>query len=308
MDRHGPEARPFVSVIVPVYNDPSGITACVGALLRQTYPANAYEIIVADNGSADKTRAVAERIRSECPRVRVVAEDRIRSSYAARNRGLREARGRILGFTDADCSPAPGWIEAGVRALVDRAVGAGAGRIVVTYRSERPNACEYWDSASHFDQQWYVERHFGATANLFVRAEVFERCGPFRADLFSGGDRELCKRLQVAGEQLTYVADAVVTHPARATLRSAFQKSLRLALAHKSLHSLGVIPSRWDCVNKMRSWRCPRPRDWTGSVPWRVRAAATLLHNLNVWLRAGVCLGQGLASERAAPSQRTAKQ
>jgi glycosyltransferase involved in cell wall biosynthesis len=304
MDRQHAMVPPFVSVIVPVYNNPPGITSCVSAILRQTYPADLYEIIVADNGSTDGTRAAAERFRSERPRVRVVVEDRIRSSYAARNRGLRDARGRILAFTDADCSPAPGWIEGSVRALEERAAMAGAGRIIVTYRSDRPNACEYWDSASHFDQQWYVERRFGATANLFVRAEAFERCGPFRAELVSGGDRELCQRLHAAGEQLTYVADAVVTHPARATLRSAYRKSMRLARAHGPLHRLGAIPSRWECLEKVRSWRCPRPRDWTGPIPWRVLVVATLLHNLNLWLRAGVCLTQGLASCTRRPERR----
>jgi glycosyltransferase AglI len=290
---------PFVSVVVPVLNGTPEIEACVDALLRQTYPSHRYEIVVADNGSTDDTRAVVDRLRGgHGRRLRLVVEDRIRSSYAARNRGLREVQGSIVAFTDADCVPALDWLACGVRALERGNLACGAGRIVVTYRGDRPNACEYWDSAVHFDQRFYVERQFAATANLFVRAAVFEQHRGFRSDLVSGGDREFCTRLCRAGERLAYVADAVVAHRARATLKAAYRKSVRLALAHGRLHELGAMPSRWGCIRKVGAWRCPPPRDWAGRARPHVIAQATLLHNLNTWSRAAICLVQGLGTAR----------
>lgn len=286
---------PLVSVVVPVLHDPPGIQECLRALSRQTYPRERFEIIVADNGSTDGTRAVVDRFRGVMgSRLTVVVEDRVRTSYAARNCGVRAARGEILAFTDADCVPTPGWLEGGVRALQAGAEYAG-GRIVVTYRGPRPNAYEYWDSATRFNQQAYVGRHYGATANLFVHASVLARHGGFRSELASGGDRELGVRLWKAGERLVYAPDAVVTHPARFTLRSVFRKSLRLARAQRRLHQLGVAKP-WECGRKlMRStWRCPVPRDWTGRPPLHVVIAARLLHHGNAWVLATVCITHGL--------------
>src|SRR5262245_46024865 len=103
---------PFVSVIIPVYNNPDGLRRCLHALEAQTYPKSRYEIIVVDNGSdtppADMVRAF-DRV--------TLLEEAVPSSYAARNRGLAQARGEVIAFTDSDCIPAPDWLAHGVANL-----------------------------------------------------------------------------------------------------------------------------------------------------------------------------------------------
>ena len=282
-------------MIVPVLNDAPGIAACLEALLLQTYPPSRYEIIVADNGSTDGTRAVVERIAAGATgRVRLVIESAVRSSYAARNRALQEARGEIIACTDADCTPTSTWLQHGVRVLVPQGTGAVAGRVDFTYRGERPNAFEYWDSAVHMNQERLVRRFgYGATANLFTYARMFERHGPFRSDLMSGGDKEFGYRLRLAGEPVSYASDAVVRHPARATLAAAFAKSLRLARAHRRLHRLGVLSSRRACARRLlQVVDCPRPMSWEGQLSSAGRAKVILLRNLDAWLSAVVCLSQ----------------
>ena len=299
---------PFVSVIVPVLNDPGGIRTCVGALVDQTYPVGAFEIVVADNGSTVETRETIERLREAAgDRLRVVVEPR-RSSYAARNRALAAARGALVAFTDADCRPAPTWLAHGVRALQAQGGGCVGGRIVVTYRQVPPNPCEYWDSAVRLNQRAYVERSgFAATANLFAEIAVFARVGPFRADLLSGGDREFGKRLGRAGERLSYAPDAVVEHPARATLRDLYRKTVRLARGHRTLHALGAMPSRRRCVRRFRLLRdIPSPRDWDGRLSLGGRAAVMVLHNLDAWLTSAICVAQcARVAPRSIPSDRT---
>jgi GT2 family glycosyltransferase len=290
----------FVSIVVPVLNDERGIAACLDALLHQTYPPERCQIIVADNGSSDGTRAVVERLATASGgRIRLVVEATRRSSYAARNRALREVEGEVIALTDADCVPAPTWIQEGVRALEAQGRGTVAGRVTFSYRGDRPNACEYWDSAVHLNQGNLVRRYgFGATANLFIHARTFERYGRFRSDLVSGGDRELGYRLWLGGEPVAYAPDAVVHHPARATLRAAFGKILRLARAHRHLHDLGALRSRFLCLRQLRPvFTCPPPHSWNGELSWAERAMVVGLRNLGGWLTGLICLGHGVTDE-----------
>src|SRR3712207_160037 len=101
------EGLPYVTVIVPVYNDAGRVGSCLAALEAQTYPRQRYEVIVVDNGSTDATPAVVQSFR-----VRLLFERQVRSSYAARNAGLAEAKGVIIALTDSDCTPTPGWLAA----------------------------------------------------------------------------------------------------------------------------------------------------------------------------------------------------
>src|SRR5690606_16903345 len=98
-----------VTVIVPVFNEPQGLLLCLEALKRQDTFAS-YEVIVVDNGSTVELPDV----RGIDPRFRIIREH-VPGSYAARNRGIQEARGEILAFTDSDCIPVPNWIDSAVQ-------------------------------------------------------------------------------------------------------------------------------------------------------------------------------------------------
>ena len=112
------DARPFatdqtsVSVVIPHYNDLEALSVCIGGLQRQTWPADRMEVIVADNNS----RCGIDAVVAAAPGCRVVHAP-IQGAGPARNAGAAAARGEILAFIDSDCSPEPGWIEHGVRAL-----------------------------------------------------------------------------------------------------------------------------------------------------------------------------------------------
>jgi len=99
-------STPFVSVIIPVYNDPERLKTCLQALEEQTYPQSSYEVIVVDNGSDESI----EPIVTEFNQAKAGYEPHP-GSYAARNKGLSLARGEVIAFTDADCIPALDWIE-----------------------------------------------------------------------------------------------------------------------------------------------------------------------------------------------------
>jgi len=216
---------PFVSVVVPVWNDAERLAGCLRSLEKQTYPAHLYEVIVVDNGSTDSVSGVV----ASCANARVVIEQRA-GSYAARNTGVREAVGEVIAFTDSDCLPAPDWIERAIVHLINNRGTVVAGRIEIFPRSAlHPNGVEQYETLVALAQKEFVNNYgFGATANLFVFKEVFERVGYFLADLKSGGDLEWGRRLKKHDFTIEYFEDVCVRHPARFSLSQLYFKILRV--------------------------------------------------------------------------------
>ncbi len=88
-----------VSVILPVYNVEEYIEQCVKSILQQS--CKNIELIIVDDGSTDKSIDIVEEIASVDDRVKILKQEN-KGAGAARNYGLREAKGKYLSFLDAD--------------------------------------------------------------------------------------------------------------------------------------------------------------------------------------------------------------
>ena len=220
-------SRPFVSVIVPVFNDAERLKTCLDALEAQTYPKNLYEVIVVDNASdegQDIQGVVAQFSQA------IAAFEGQPGSYAARNQGISLAKGEVIAFTDADCIPCHQWIEAGVNCLRDPHCGLVAGEIEIFFKDPScPTSTELYESVAAFHQKrWLEKEHWGATANLFTLKQVIKQVGNFDATLKSAGDLEWGNRVATFGYKQVYSKEACVTHPARSSLKEVYTKHLRV--------------------------------------------------------------------------------
>jgi glycosyltransferase involved in cell wall biosynthesis len=218
--------KPLVSVIVPVFNDNERLQRCLSALRAQSYPANRFEVIVVDNSSEQ----APEWISVQYPDI-ILGQEPQPGSYAARNKGIKLAHGKILAFTDSDCVPTEDWVEKGVERLLSiPAAGIVGGKVEFFFHDDqKPTAVELYDSIRYMQQDKNITNtRYAATANLFTLREVIERVGIFDASLGSGGDREWGQRVDARGYDLIYGEDVVVRHPARHTLRQLFRKKVRV--------------------------------------------------------------------------------
>ena len=227
----------FVSVIIPCLNDYNRIKKCLGILEKQTYPADAYEVIVVDNGvsfSPDPGLL-------EFPHAKVLHEP-LRGSYAARNHGIKRAQGEILAFTDADCIPSSNWLENGVGKLLEKEnCGLVGGSIKVFFENDsHPTLAERFDKLTAFQQKENIEKsYFSVTANLFTTKRVIEQVGMFNPNLKSGGDVEWGNRVHHNGLKLTHAENTVIYHPTRKTFSLIFRKNRRVSQGFDPLNALG---------------------------------------------------------------------
>lgn len=188
----------MISVVMPVHNAMPWLDAQLDALASQVCD-EPWEVVVADNGSTDGSVVLARSWEERCGAVRVLDASATPGPAAARNAGVREARGELLAFCDADDVVQPGWLKACVEALGDADVVAG------TFDLSSLNAAASAEGApapaepapAATSQLGFLPA--GLAANLAVRREAFGVVGGFDEQLFVGEDIDLCWRLQLEG-------------------------------------------------------------------------------------------------------------
>lgn len=217
------DALPRVSVIVPAYNEAGRILACVAALKAQSYPEELLEIIIVDNGSTDGTFELLQKERGI-----VAVQEPKPGSYAARNRALELARGDVIAFTDADCSPDRNWVRNAVRHL-RHGVGIVAGHVGLdSADAGRPSTSELFEQCFAFKQADNARQGVCVTANWFSPRAVLEEMGGFDSSLKSGGDHKLSREIAARGYRIVYAYDAIVHHPARTSFGDLTRKRRRV--------------------------------------------------------------------------------
>jgi len=191
---------PLVSVAVVVKDRRERMLRCLDALLAQTHPD--YEVLVIDNGSLDGTaEACAERGRGSDTPVRVEVIDG--TIGRLRNAAAQLAEGELIAFTDSDCMPTPGWLEAAARAFDDERVGVVTGMTL----PEQPPPYERWAVSQEVTEQtWRFE-----ACNVFFRREPLLSAGGF-AELNWGEDTTAGWAMLRAGWQARFVPEALVLH------------------------------------------------------------------------------------------------
>lgn len=234
----GPQGYPKVSVVIPHYRDVENLKICLHALEAQSYPRDAFEIIVADNGSPE-----AEAVRAAAGDARLVIA-RERGAGPARNAGAAAARGEMLAFIDSDCVPQPQWLAEGVAAL-SRFDFAGGRVTVLIADPRRMTAVEAFEKVFAFDNEAYVtKKGFTGSGNLFCPRALFEKVGGFRVGVSE--DVEWSHRATAAGFRLGFAPNATVGHPARRTWPELVAKWRRLTLeAYLLAMEKGGSQPRW---------------------------------------------------------------
>lgn len=226
---------PFISIIIPAYNSQATLGLCLDSVMRLDYPADRREVIVVDNGSTDESVRIAKKYD-----VKHLFEPDKKSSYAARNKGIAEAGGELLAFTDSDCIATPEWLRHLIKEWEDDSIGCFAGGI---------EAYQPTTLVERFSDRIGILRQEGTlkcaylpytqTANSAYRREVFGKIGPFIPEMTSGGDAEMSWRMQKKlGLKIKFNPEALVYHKHRATLLGLYRQFKKYECGKFSLKEL----------------------------------------------------------------------
>lgn len=233
-----------ISIIVPVLNGEKHISICLESITRLSYPKNDFEVIIVDNGSSDKTVDIIKSFQRDQNIDIKLYFQKIKSSYAARNLGIKNAKGDIIVFTDADCIVYEDWLANIVNYFSDKTVGGVAGEILPA--SGNSIIEKYSIDEGVLSQRRTFNSKFlpyAQTANAAYRKELFNQIGYFD-EVISGGDADYSWRVQLETDyKIVFAEDAIVLHRHRTDLKGLFKQRFK--------HGYGYVLIR----NKYRSYQ-----------------------------------------------------
>lgn len=200
-------AQPFVSIIIPTYNQPVYLKECVQSLLEQSYPSNCFELIVIDDASEIPAAGLLAEFHLPAEKLTVIRHAENRGSGAARQSGLQAARGEYLASTDDDCLYHREWLMELVRGIGSNA-GAGGSVGVLEKYSFFQKLFAVQSNLGHARVEGEVVVSIPGSNALYKRQTVLD-AGGYTTDRTIAEDRELNVRIKNAGGEFILIKSAV---------------------------------------------------------------------------------------------------
>ena len=226
------ENYPFVTVIMPVYNEEAFIARSLGAVLAQDYPPERFEILVVDGMSQDATRRVVQSL-PNAQRVRIIDNPQ-RMQAAAMNIALPYAKGEVIVRVDGHTIIAPDYLRACVRALQNTGawnVGGGMHPVGETPMGKAIAAAGR--SAFAVPTAFHVSQQPAYTDTVYMGAWwrwALERVGGFDPNFAINEDYELNYRIRAAGGKIYFSPEIRSDYHCRQTLAALWRQYYRYGI------------------------------------------------------------------------------
>ncbi|HZS45685.1 MAG TPA: glycosyltransferase [Blastocatellia bacterium] len=240
----GIDYNPFVSIIVPAYNEEKVIASTIESLLASTY--QHFEIIVVDDGSPDKTSEVVRERFGNDPRVQLFTKENAGKAEAL-NYGLKRCKGAVIVALDADTIFTPETIGALAHRFYDKHIGAIAGNAKV---GNRINLLTRWQALEYITSQNMDRRAFASLNCITVvpgavgawRRDLLEQADGFASDTLAE-DQDLTLKVRKLGYKIGYEENAVAWTEAPDTARALAKQRFRW--------SYGTLQCMWKHRNAL---------------------------------------------------------
>jgi glycosyltransferase involved in cell wall biosynthesis len=271
----------LITAVIATYNYGRFVTEAVESVLAQTY-AN-VEIIVVDDGSTDDTR---QRLAPYADRLRYIYQDN-QSVAAARNTGIRAARGDFIAFLDADDLWHPQKLELQTRYLAGHpAVGLVAvDRLAEGAASWPPlNGCAHPRARPITVEELIIKPHF-APSGVLVRKPCFDRAGYFDTSLRNAEDYDMWIRIACSFAVVKLEAPLwwYRVHGANKSYVPARQEAAGLKVLEKTFAKASPLSKRFLLKRKAYSYAAYAAAQNFSSVGKEFPALTRLLRSFLLW-------------------------
>jgi GT2 family glycosyltransferase len=202
------------SVIVPTRDRPHELAVCLESLASQNYPRSHFEVIVVDDGSGTSLESITSVFLNRLDLTLLTQPNA--GPAAARNNGAARARGRLLAFTDDDCTPDPDWLQKLTECFEGTPDSLIGGR-TINALTDNVYSTVSQTIISYLYEYYGADRddaHFFASNNMAVPTAPFRKLGGFdeRYPRAAAEDRDFCARWRHGGYGMTYAPLAIVYH------------------------------------------------------------------------------------------------
>ena len=243
-DHAGEDFMPFVSIIVPAYNEEKVISRTIDSLLTSDY--QNFEILVVDDGSPDKTLEIVRESFSDNPKIKIFTKENGGKAEAL-NFGLHRAAGEVVVALDADTLFDEKTVGALIRRFSDTRIGAVAGNAKV---GNRINVVTKWQALEYVTSQNLDRRAFASLNCITVvpgsvgawRRDVLEKIGGFSIDTLAE-DQDLTIQVRKLGYKIGYEEDAIAWTEAPDTMGGLAKQRFRW--------SYGTLQCMWKHKNAL---------------------------------------------------------
>jgi glycosyltransferase involved in cell wall biosynthesis len=277
------DVTPSVAVVVSAHDEEDVIGRRVENLLALDYPPELLQVVVASDGSTDRTDEIVEEIAVGEQRVRLLRCPR-EGKVAAQHRAVRETASDVVAFTDANTEWRPDALRALVRSLADPGVGYVCGRL----RLESPEGANleglYWRYETWVRQQESTASSItaGNGAIYAVRREAYVEDDPK-----FGHDFGFPYSMEQAGLRAVYDPEAVAVEKPATEQEDEYGRKVR------------TIARSWGHLLTGRAFRPTRPLYLFQLVSHRVLRYTSGLAHLGLLLSNVALLGRGAGYRRS---------
>ncbi len=211
--------HPLVSIIIPVYNSEKYLSETVESAINQTWQNK--EIIIVDDGSTDHSLLVAKGYENEM--VKVFQQEN-KGASAARNKGLREAKGDYIQFLDADDLLHPNKIKNQVKLLNGETDKIALGPTVYFYDGTDPYSIlikhEWYKKGSSDPVDFLIKLYGGSIIgpsyggmitihSWLTPRKIVDKAGAWNEDLSLDDDGEFFCRVILASKEIVYSDNSI---------------------------------------------------------------------------------------------------
>ena len=233
--------NPIISIITVVKNEAAVIENCIRSIASQSIEA---EHLLIDGGSTDQTLQIAQKLKHQNL---IIHSEQDQGAYDAMNKGIRLARGEIVGILNADDQYYDNRVLKRVQSTFETGNSMACyGDLLYVDRDDIGKVCRYWQSGSYNRSKFYwgwMPPH----PTFFVRRTAYENYGGFNLSLGSAADYELMLRFLLRhGISAEYIPSVLVKmRMGGVSNRSLRNRLLAHSMDRKAWKINGLKPFPW---------------------------------------------------------------